>query len=88
MPSGSRLHSRSLVVVNRWNYEILSIAKRQSSYSLREAITTAEKIPSNSPIYKLARKEIATWQRMLQPPLLFPGPESNSEQLIQTRSKP
>jgi hypothetical protein len=55
-------------VVNRWSYQLLSMANDRSSYNLAEAIAIARLIPSGTEAYSSAQQQIQAWQNILNPP--------------------
>lgn len=69
IPSATDAGSQARPALNRWSYQILSIAKEQADQSLfREAIALANKIPPESAAYRPAKAQVQIWQQMIAPP--------------------
>lgn len=90
IPSSTDVGGESAQALNRWSYQLLSMAENlANSASIEEAIRLARRIPSESSAYESARAQIQTWRQMLNPapnptpssPLLetnFPNPRAGS----------
>ncbi|MEW6497092.1 MAG: chromosome segregation ATPase [Cyanobacteriota bacterium] len=79
VPSSASVKSEARDAINRWSYQLLSMANDRSVYSLREALAIAQMIPSGTDAYQSAQTQIQSWQRSLEPPPPLPSssPVSN-----------
>lgn len=53
--------------VNRWSYQLLSLAQERSQSDIPGAIAIAQRIPSGTAAYGEAQRQIQTWQQSLSP---------------------
>lgn len=75
VPTSSKARSDARTVVNRWSYQILSMAQDRSSFNVTEAIAIAKMVPSGTEAYDSAQDQIRSWQKMLEPaPAPAPAP--------------
>lgn len=89
IPKWTTVANQRLDRINDWSQELLRLAEAKANYSLAEAIEIAQKIPSGTFAYTSARKQIASWQQMLQPPKIEPSPEPQAPiQPVPTSSDP
>ncbi len=86
VPSGSTAKGEARDAVNRWSYQLLSMASERSMYNVNEAIAIAQMIPSGTDAYGEAQQQIQSWQSSLQPPPApsyeAPAPSSNESSLF------
>jgi hypothetical protein len=69
IPGSTQVSNRSRQALNRWSYQLLSIAEDKARKSLlQEAINLAKIIPAESTSYHGAQTQIRAWQRALNPP--------------------
>ena len=68
VPTASSSRDNARLVVNRWSYQLLSMANDRSSYNMTEAIAIARLIPSGTEAYSSAQQQIQAWQNILNPP--------------------
>jgi soluble cytochrome b562 len=68
VPTASKSRGDARLAVNRWSYQLLSMAQDRSSYDLAEAIAIARMIPSGTEAFEAAQQQIQSWQRSLEPP--------------------
>ncbi|YAI82857.1 MAG: chromosome segregation ATPase [cyanobacterium endosymbiont of Rhopalodia sterrenbergii] len=69
IPGSTQVSNRSRQVLNRWSYQLLSIAEDKARKALfQEAINLAQIIPAESTSYHGAQTQIRVWQRALNPP--------------------
>ncbi|XTZ12914.1 MAG: chromosome segregation ATPase, partial [cyanobacterium endosymbiont of Rhopalodia inflata] len=69
IPGSTQLSNRSRQALNRWSYQLLSIAEDKARKDLfQEAIDLAQIIPAESTSYHGAQTQIRVWQRALNPP--------------------
>ncbi|MEM9486805.1 MAG: chromosome segregation ATPase, partial [Cyanobacteria bacterium P01_F01_bin.116] len=64
--SGSAQYPNALQQINRWSWDLLSLAESESRSSLDSAIRLAEQIPSQAEAYTRAQNNIQAWQAELQ----------------------
>lgn len=67
VPRSSTAKDEARSMVNRWSYQLLSMAQDRSPYNLTEAIAIARMIPSGTDAYEEAQRQIQSWQKMLEP---------------------
>jgi hypothetical protein len=73
IPSSSDVGIQSTQALNRWSYQLLTIAKDLANKaSIQEAIELAKMIPDESNAYESARAQIRVWQQSLEPAPLPP----------------
>jgi hypothetical protein len=73
IPSSSDVGIQSTQALNRWSYQLLTIAKDLANKaSIQEAIQLAKMIPNESSAYESARAQIRVWQQILEPAPLPP----------------
>jgi hypothetical protein len=73
IPSSSDVGIQSTQALNRWSYQLLTIAKDLANKaSIQEAIELAKMIPNESSAYESARAQIRVWQQSLEPAPLPP----------------
>jgi hypothetical protein len=73
IPSSTDAGGQRSELIERWSYQLLSLATDQANYGrYAEAISIAEKIPSDSSAYHSARSQIQSWREILQPPAPAP----------------
>lgn len=77
VPSSASVRSEARDAINRWSYQLLSMANDRSVYSLREAIAIAQMIPSGTDAHQSAQAQIQSWQQRLEPPPPPPLPAPN-----------
>ncbi|BBA79532.1 hypothetical protein RGRSB_1035 [cyanobacterium endosymbiont of Rhopalodia gibberula] len=69
IPGSTEVSNRSRQALNRWSYQLLSIAEDKARKALfQEAINLAQIIPAESTSYHGAQTQIRVWQRALNPP--------------------
>ncbi len=69
IPSSTDVSSQSRQALNRWSYQLLSIAEDQARRALlKQAVDLASMIPVESAAYSRAQTQIKAWQRALNPP--------------------
>ncbi|MFW6295859.1 MAG: chromosome segregation ATPase, partial [Halothece sp.] len=68
VPSGTQVKGESNTNVNRWSYELLTLAQDRANRDLREAINLAQKVPQGTEAYRAAQRQIESWEMILQPP--------------------
>jgi hypothetical protein len=61
--------------VNRWSYQLLTLAQQRAGASVLDAITIAKNIPSDSDAYEAAKAQLEQWETSLQPPAVPAVPE-------------
>lgn len=84
VPRSSKAKDEARSLVNRWSYQLLSMAQDRSTYNLTEALALARMIPSGSDAYEEAQRQIQSWQKMLEP---APAPAPVEQQTIGTDSE-
>ena len=68
IPASTEVKEQSDMALNRWSYQLLSLANGQANNAaFAEAIKLAKMVPRNSAAYDSAQSQIATWQNSLQP---------------------
>jgi hypothetical protein len=73
IPSSSDVGIQSTQALNRWSYQLLTIAKDlANTASIQKAIELAKMIPDESNAYESARAQIRVWQQSLEPAPLPP----------------
>ena len=77
VPSSSSVSTRQTQLLNSWSEELLLKARREARYSLKRAISIAQKVPYGTSIYSAAQTQIEAWQGQLQPRLYVPEPSSD-----------
>ena len=69
IPDSTDVSSQGRQALNRWSFQLLSMAQNLANGSLlQEAIKLAKTIPSDSAAYNSAQAQIAIWNKQLQPP--------------------
>lgn len=66
IPSSSAHHANALEQINRWSWDLLSLADNEARSSLEQAIRLAEQIPSQAKAYATAQSRIQVWQTVVQ----------------------
>jgi hypothetical protein len=79
VPNSSKSRASVPEVVNRWAYQILSMAQERSSTNVSDAIAIGKLIPSGTAAYPAAQSQIQAWQRSLEPIYLTPPPQPITE---------
>jgi hypothetical protein len=75
IPSSTDAGGQTSEIIDRWSYQLLSLASDQASYGrYAEAISIAERIPSGSSAYASARQQMQGWRDILNPPAPAPEP--------------
>ena len=68
IPASAEVKEQRDMALNRWSYQLLSLANAQASNAaFAEAIRLAKMVPRDSAAYDSAQAQIATWQDSLQP---------------------
>lgn len=67
VPTASSARREVRTLVNRWSYQLLSLANDRALYNVTEAISIAQLIPSGTEAYADAQAQIQEWQRSLAP---------------------
>ncbi|MEA5532782.1 chromosome segregation ATPase [Crocosphaera sp. XPORK-15E] len=69
IPSSTDVSSQGQQALNRWSYQLLSMAQDMANRSLlQQAMDLARMIPGDSAAYSSAQAQIEIWQKLLQPP--------------------
>lgn len=69
IPSSTNMSSEGKQALNRWSFQLLSMAQTMANRSLlQQAIELARMIPRESAAYSSAQSQITVWNKMLQPP--------------------
>ncbi|GBF80857.1 hypothetical protein AsFPU1_2264 [Aphanothece sacrum FPU1] len=86
IPSSTDASSQVQQALNRWAYQLLSIAQDQANRALlQEAINLARMVPAESTAYQSAIAQIDIWKKLLQPAVTQPLPQSSqSNPLVET----
>ena len=66
--NSARVGSQAREAINRWSYQLLSMAQDQSRNDLRRAIAIAQNIPSGTSAYSDAQASIEAWKKSIEPP--------------------
>ena len=75
IPGSTQVSNRSRQALNRWSYQLLSIAEDKASRALfQEAINLAHIIPAESASYHGAQTQIRAWRKALN----LPAPPTSS----------
>jgi hypothetical protein len=85
IPDATDVGSQSRQALDRWSFQLLSLATDKANQSkLEEAIRLAKIIPSESTAYRSAQAQIKIWQKILEPtPEAVPSP-NDSNRLMET----
>jgi len=67
VPTASRARGDARAAVNRWSYQLFSMAQDRSAFNVTEAIAIARMIPSGTEVYEAAKEQIQSWQQSLEP---------------------
>ncbi|MEM8777488.1 MAG: chromosome segregation ATPase [Cyanobacteria bacterium P01_G01_bin.49] len=68
IPTSTDVGSQSKQALNRWSFQLLSIAQSLANRSLlQEAIKLANMIPNDSAAHSSAQSQIAVWNKLMQP---------------------
>ena len=68
IPDSTDVSSQKRQALNRWSFQLLSMAQNLANGSLlQEAIRLAKTIPSDSAAYNSAQAQITIWNKQLQP---------------------
>ena len=67
IPSSSGQYPTAIQQINRWSWDLLSLAEGESNRSLDRAIRLADQIPTQADAYNSAQSQIQTWQAASQP---------------------
>ena len=62
IPASSGQHKNALQQINRWSWDLLSLAESESRSSLDRAIRLANQIPTAATAYSNAQSRIQSWQ--------------------------
>ena len=74
IPSSTDMGSESIQAINRWSYQLLTLANNLAdTASLEKAIELASTIPNESSAYQSARAQMKIWQQMLAPEPMQPA---------------
>ncbi len=69
IPSSTDVSSQGKQALNRWSFQLLSMAQKMANRSLLpEAVKLAKMIPTDSAAYSSAQTQITVWNKLLQPP--------------------
>lgn len=68
VPNSVRVRGDAVSAVNRWSYQLLSMANDRSGFNVTDAIAIAKMIPSGTEAYEAAQLQIQAWERSLEPP--------------------
>ena len=81
VPTTSPLRSDANVAIAQWSQQMLSIARSRGEYDIPGGIAIAKQIPRGTDAYRVARRQIAIWQKFLNPePPPTPEQSNTSEQ--------
>ncbi|MEA5509553.1 chromosome segregation ATPase [Crocosphaera sp. UHCC 0190] len=88
IPSSTDVSSQGQQALNRWSYQLLSMAQDMANRSLLlQAIDLAKMIPGDSAAYSSAQAQLEIWKKLLQPPSppsIHPSPSSEVNPLMET----
>ncbi|MDJ0509073.1 MAG: chromosome segregation ATPase [Crocosphaera sp.] len=69
IPSSTDAGSQAQQALDRWSFQLLSMAQKLANRSLLpEAVKLAKMIPSDSAAYGSAQAQITVWNKLLEPP--------------------
>ncbi|MDJ0730700.1 MAG: chromosome segregation ATPase [Crocosphaera sp.] len=69
IPSSTDAGSQAKQALDRWGFQLLSMAQKLANRSLLpEAVKLAKMIPGDSAAYRSAQTQITMWNKLLQPP--------------------
>ncbi len=69
IPSSTDVSSQGKQALDRWSFQLLSMAQKMANRSLLpEAVKLAKMIPTDSAAYSSAQAQIRVWNELLQPP--------------------
>ncbi|WP_107668773.1 chromosome segregation ATPase [Cyanothece sp. BG0011] len=69
IPASTDVGSQAKQALDRWSFQLLSMAQKLASRSLLpEALKLAKMIPRDSAAYSSAQAQITTWNKLMQPP--------------------
>lgn len=81
VPTTSPLRSDANLAIAQWSQQMLSIARSRGEYDIPGGIAIAKQIPRGTDAYRVARRQIAIWQKFLNPePPPTPEQSNTSEQ--------
>ena len=63
IPSSSRQYGSASEYIDRWSWELLTLADSQARSDLGQAIATAQQIPSRAEAYATAQSRVQVWQQ-------------------------
>ncbi len=66
IPSSSTYYASAQQQINRWSWDLLSLADNEARNSLEQAIRLAEQIPPQTKAYSTAQSRIQVWQSVVQ----------------------
>ncbi len=68
IPSSTDVSYKAKQALDRWSFQLLSMAQRMANRSmLSEAVKLAKMIPSDSAAYGSAQNQINAWNKLLRP---------------------
>ncbi|MDJ0662136.1 MAG: chromosome segregation ATPase [Crocosphaera sp.] len=69
IPSSTDAGSQAKQALDRWGFQLLSMAQKLANRSLLpEAVKLARMIPSDSAAYNSAQSQLTVWNKLLEPP--------------------
>ncbi|EAZ92522.1 hypothetical protein [Crocosphaera chwakensis] len=69
IPSSTDVGSQAKQALDRWSFQLLSMAQKLANRSLLpEAVKLAKMVPGDSAAYSSAQAQITVWNKLIQPP--------------------